>query len=61
MASETGAANRAPKNVPTDRIETINEVWEDVILRWPVLSLKPVEKLSSQYDMAMIPEMVPVS
>jgi hypothetical protein len=38
MMSPTGAAPRAPKNVPAERIETMAEDWLEVTFNWPVLS-----------------------
>jgi hypothetical protein len=61
MESPRGAAPRAPKNVPADRMETIAEDWLEVMLRCPVASLYPVEKRSCQCGMARMPLMVPVS
>lgn len=40
--SAIGAASRAPKNVPADRMETTCDVWEASMFKWPVESLKPV-------------------
>jgi len=59
--SATGAALRAPKNVPADRIETIVADCEAVMLRLPWPSIKPVEKVRSQNGMARMPLIVPVS
>jgi hypothetical protein len=39
MVSPSAAAQRAPKNVPADRMETIAEDWLEVTLRCPVASL----------------------
>jgi len=61
IRSAIGAAVRAPKNVPADRMETIVAVWEAVVFKWPVLSLYPVENLSCQYGIARMPLIVPVS
>jgi hypothetical protein len=61
IRSATGAAVRAPKNVPVDKIETIVADCEAVMLRLPRLSLKLVEKVRSQYFMARIPLIVLVS
>jgi hypothetical protein len=55
-----GAAKRAPKKVPADRIETIRESSEAESLGFPVAST-PVAKPWSQYGIAKIPEIVPVS
>jgi hypothetical protein len=46
--SAMGAAPRAPKNVPADRIETTSDCCDAVMFRWPVESLKPVENSFSQ-------------
>jgi hypothetical protein len=56
-----GAAPRAPKKVPAERIETIADDWLDVTFSWPVLSRYPVEKVVAQYGIARIPLIVPVS
>jgi tetrahydromethanopterin S-methyltransferase subunit F len=61
IASATGAAVSAPKKVPAERIDTIVEDCEAVMLRSPELSLKPVENSRSQYFMARMPPIVPVS
>ncbi len=41
--SAIGAAPRAPKNVPAERIETTSDCWEEVMFKCPVVSLYPVE------------------
>lgn len=59
--SATGAAPRAPKKVPADKMETIVADWDEVTVNWPWLFLYPVENKASQYGMARIPLIVPVS
>lgn len=60
--SPSGAADSAPKKVPADRIETISEDCEALMPGAFVSgSIYPVEKVSSQCGMAMMPPMVPVS
>jgi hypothetical protein len=61
IASATGAAVRAPKKVPAERIETIVADCDAVTSRWPLLFTKPVENWSCQKGMARIPLIVPVS
>ena len=61
MASATGAAVRAPKNVPADRIETIMADWDAVMSRLPAGLRNPVENSSCQYGIARMPPIVPVS
>ena len=43
--SANGAASRAPKNVPAERIETINDSCSAVMV-----ALSPVEKASCQLE-----------
>lgn len=59
--SATGAAPRAPKKVPAERMETIVADCEAVIVNCPSLFLYPVENKASQYGMARMPLIVPVS
>jgi len=47
--SARGALPNAPRKVPADRIETINDCCEGETLSWPVESIYPVEKWSFQY------------
>jgi hypothetical protein len=54
--SPNGAAVKAPKKVPAERIETIRESWAAVMLR-----SGSVENCCFQYLMAMMPLIVPVS
>lgn len=54
--SPNGEADRAPKKVPADRMETIRESSDA-----ESLPSGEVENCFSQYGMARIPEMVPVS
>jgi hypothetical protein len=58
--SPNGAAVSAPKNVPADKMDTIREFCDAGSIGLPSASLTS-EKFSSQYGMANIPEMVPVS
>lgn len=59
--SPMGAADRAPKKVPAERIDTMADDWLDVMFGLPSLSVYPVEKVRSQYGIARMPLMVPVS
>jgi hypothetical protein len=62
MKSASGAAARAPKNVPADKMETIKDDCPAVISGLFVSGfLKPVENVSSHAGIAMMPPMVPVS
>ena len=60
--SPTGAEVREPKKVPAERRETICDCWEVEMALLPSTPVaSPVEKVSSQYLMARIPPIVPVS
>lgn len=47
--SANGAADKAPKKVPAERMETMVDDWVEVISNWPFSSLWPVENSFNQY------------
>ena len=57
--SAVGAANRAPKNVPTDKMETTRDCWDVVMAQTPLASGCP--KTHSQSFIVWIPEITPMS
>jgi hypothetical protein len=60
--SARGAAARAPKKVPADKIDTIREYCAAVISGRPVAGfLYPVENVCNHSGIAIIPPIVPVS
>lgn len=58
--SAAGAAKRAPKNVPTDKIETTRDWWEEEMEQVPVDGSR-FPKVHNQFSIVWIPEMTPVS
>jgi hypothetical protein len=58
--SAAGAAKRAPKNVPADKMETTRDCSDEVMAHTPVVGLG-LPKTHNQLFMVWIPEMTPVS
>ena len=58
--SAVGAASRAPKNVPADKMETTRDCWDEVMAQTPVVGLG-FPKTHNQSFMVWIPEITPVS
>ena len=58
--SAEGAANSAPRNVPTDNMETTRDCWDEVIAHIPVVG-SSFPKTHNQFFMVWTPEMTPVS
>ena len=58
--SPAGAPDKAPKNVPTDKIETTRDCWGVVIEHDPVEE-SYFPKVHNQFCMAWIPPKTPVS
>ena len=57
--SAVGAAKRAPKKVPADKMETTRDGWDEVMAHTPEASGLP--KTHNQFFMLWTPEMTPVS
>lgn len=60
MVSAVGAAVKAPKKVPAERMETISALWLLLMYLTPA-ALVSVANWSIQAGMARMPPMVPVS
>ena len=58
--SAAGAAKRAPKKVPADRIETTRDCWDEVMAQ-PLAAALYFPKVHNQSFMVWTPEMTPVS
>ena len=58
--SAAGAANKAPKNVPADKMETTRDCWDEVMAHSLVVVLS-FPKTHNQSDMVWMPEITPVS
>ena len=53
-------ANRVPKNVPADKMETTRECWDEVMMHTPVAGLG-FPKTYNRSSMVWMPEIAPVS
>ena len=58
--SAVGAAKRAPKNVPTDKMETMRDCWDEVMVQTPAVPVG-LPKTHNQFFIVWTPEMTPVS
>ena len=58
--SAEGAARRAPKKVPADKMETMRDCWDEVMAQTPAV-LVGLPKTHNQFFMVWTPEMTPVS
>ena len=58
--SAAGAAKRAPKKVPADKIETTRDCWDEVMAHTPVTG-SSLPNVHNQFSIVWIPEMLPVS
>ena len=58
--SAAGAAKRAPKKVPADKMETTRDCWDEVMAHSPVTG-SSLPNVHNQFSIVWIPEMLPVS